>query len=140
MEELGVDSNASLLHRLLMVINHFLVNTNYVLAFVVIHQILIAQCRDDVILLNAGHFANLAGNSRSSKFERISDGQENSLDVDLRLFIVTGGFLRYENLEDGVSPVAAVREKSQVRQRLLGRSAFAFKLRQLVACSKWTLN
>jgi len=55
-----VDAEKALVHCLFMVINRLFVYTNDVLAFVVVDQIQVAQCRYDILFLDARQFTNFA--------------------------------------------------------------------------------
>lgn len=58
-QELWVDSNASLLHRLSMVIDDVFSDADDVLAFVVVNQVERAERWDDIVFFDAGQFADL---------------------------------------------------------------------------------
>jgi hypothetical protein len=61
-----INTNFPLLQRTAVLFERFIVDANDVLALIVVNQVQNLQGRDDVLLLNAGHFANFAESKRKN--------------------------------------------------------------------------
>lgn len=56
----GVDADFPLVHCLAVLVDGFAIDAHNVLALVVVDQVEVLQRRDDILLLDAGQFADLA--------------------------------------------------------------------------------
>ena len=112
----GLDANASLLHRLIVILDNLLVQHNDVLALVVADDVQVLQSGYDVLFLDAGLFAQLLyANRRPVVFAVLLGRQVN------------------QNVQYGHRPVPPVAQQAQIGQRLLGRARLGLYLGQLVA-------
>ena len=97
-----------------MLVQELLLETDDVLALVVVDEVHALQGGDDVVLLDAGLLADL-------------------IDRDLRSIAVVSSLDAQQDLQYGVGPVGSVAQQAQVGQRLLRASRLPLELGELVA-------
>lgn len=117
-----IDADFPLVHRFAMLIDGLAIDAHNVLALVVVDQIQVLQRGDDVLLFDAGQFADFAGIGVTEvEFGGLVDVKcvRVSLDGDLWLLVVADRLLADEYLEYRLRPVGAIRQQAEIRQRFL---------------------
>lgn len=112
---------------------------------VVVDEVEVLQGWNDIFFLYARDLADLTGRfGKQVEYKRNQSECRHSVDTcwDPSVYSLNSDlwplsvvrFEVHEDFQDGLGPVGAVRQQTEIRQRLLRRSRLSFHLGQLITC------